>query len=309
MTKLSALFSRHKDKKFILVEPGGNWGDYLIYMGAQQLCDNLDIRWVKKTKAEFLSYQSCVDEVLYINGGGMFNTWCSNSGFACLQHAVTTHKGVVIVGPSTSSDEEAELERLFTTSLEDVICAELFVYAREDVTFEMFNKLNPIVSTATILQDHDTALHLTANDIIKRVGHLKERYELFVYRNDNESPLSANNHRFGHVVIDPAQYCISFEHWLRVHCYARSVISNRTHSVILSSILGKRTTMFDGAYHKNKSIWLYSLKERGVKWISAEKAYEVIPDTNRLLSLLPSQVLGSYKLNKLMFSIKGLPSN
>jgi len=36
-TELFRIFKKYQSKQFVFVEPGGNWGDYLIYMGAYKL--------------------------------------------------------------------------------------------------------------------------------------------------------------------------------------------------------------------------------------------------------------------------------
>lgn len=63
--------------------------------------------------------------------------------------------------------------------------------------------------------------------------------------------------------VDPCQSAI----WPQLHVKANNLYTNRSHSAILGSLLDKPTYMFAGAYHKNRSIWEYSLKDRGVKWI------------------------------------------
>jgi len=66
------------------------------------------------------------------------------------------------------------------------------------------------------------------------------------------------------VVIDA---CQTGHNWAQLHVYALEILTNRSHSAMLGAILGKKTKMFRGKYHKNRSIWEYSLKQRGVEWV------------------------------------------
>ena len=53
--KLFNLFKRFKDHKFVFVEPGGNYGDYLIYKGAYKLANFLKIQFHSVNYQEFMN--------------------------------------------------------------------------------------------------------------------------------------------------------------------------------------------------------------------------------------------------------------
>ena len=110
------------------------------------------------------------------------------------------------------------------------------------------------------------------------------------------------------IPLDPALYATSFEHWLRLHAGARQIISSRTHSAIAGSILGKPTIMLPGSYHKNRSIWEYVLKDRGVVW---GETLEPPSFPRRAKSLIRNTVLRlsrcSYKLNRFTLRALGVP--
>ena len=71
------------------------------------------------------------------------------------------------------------------------------------------------------------------------------------------------------IVVDPCQE----KNWTQLHMDASRILTNRCHSAILGAILGKDTTMFKGHYHKNRSIYEYSLKKLGVNGLEAKDSY------------------------------------
>ena len=91
-------------------------------------------------------------------------------------------------------------------------------------------------------------------------------FKLAAIREDPESPdtlpESVDLEEYD-VVVDPCQT----NRWGSLHLYATEILTNRSHSAILGAILGKKTKMFAGKYHKNRSIWGFSLKRRGVEWV------------------------------------------
>ena len=62
------------------------------------------------------------------------------------------------------------------------------------------------------------------------------------------------------------RFCRSFNQWVALHRRARCIVTNRLHSAIASVVLGKQTVLLPNSYHKNRSVWEYSLRERGVLW-------------------------------------------
>ena len=117
--------------------------------------------------------------------------------------------------------------------------------------------------------DHDTAFHLEKGDKYLSPllsGERMDPFKLAAVRDDPESPDALPDQiNLDHydLVTDP---CFS-KSWGPLHVYATEILTNRSHSAILGAILGKKTKMFKGKYHKNRSIYEYSLKKMGVGWV------------------------------------------
>lgn len=157
---------------------------------------------------------------------------------------------------------------------------------------------------------HDTALSLDAGDVL-RLAELAERpagrYELVVDRQDDEMPDEAPLASSSALTLDPATYADTLRHWVRIHLYARSITTNRLHSAILGAIAGIPVTLLPGSYHKNHSIWEFSLRARGVQW--ADKAPPPMHGGPDLLSRLPAFLRRSWKVRRLSMRLKGMPGS
>ena len=99
------------------------------------------------------------------------------------------------------------------------------------------------------------------------IGNLSPRslFSLLVLRTDMEAdaiPSQVRRRDFNRV-LDP---CLTSD-WAVLHMHASRIVTNRSHSAIMGAVLGKDTSIFAGSYHKNRSIYDYSLKELGVKWL------------------------------------------
>jgi len=118
--------------------------------------------------------------------------------------------------------------------------------------------------------DHDMALHLRLNDPyfrkLTKNMNVKKDFSLLALRSDSESskhlPNDIRKKDFD-IVVDPCRR----KNWAQLHMHASVIVTDRSHSAIMGAILGKDTSLFAGAYHKNRSIYDYSLKDLGVKWI------------------------------------------
>ena len=302
---LQQLFNQYKSKSFIFVQPGGNWGDHLIYFGAEHLANQLELNYVSKTKAEFLTLDDISDSVIYIHGGGAFNSWCSDSGFQLLTAALEKTDNVVIYGPASCGDNSDFLDEKFSGCFEVNNSSACYMFAREEKTHTMFSNNSSIQESVTLLQDVDTAFHLTKEAIIQRIGEERFDYDFYAFRDDNEACNVSHDFSFNEVVFDPAIWCVSFDHWLKVHLYAKKIVTNRTHSSVVGSILQKPTYLFSGSYHKNRSIWLETLQDKSVKWLEPEEAIGLV-EQNWLDKILPSFIKNSWKVRQFFLSSKNV---
>jgi polysaccharide pyruvyl transferase WcaK-like protein len=146
-------------------------------------------------------------------------------------------------------------------------CEKLHFFARERRTADLLaTHLPPQVD---LCLDHDTAFSLSRQDLLDVLGTADipaGRYLLVVDREDDEVARRGAIRRNNAVVLDPAYYATSFAHWLRIHAHAKEIVSNRLHSCIAGVLLGKPVTVMSGSYHKNRSMWEFSLRERGATW-------------------------------------------
>ena len=87
-SELDILFKTNKNSNFIFVKPGGNYGDNLIYMGAEKLAKKYSLSVQTLDHNVFLSSTPEADCIIYIHGSGGYNPWCSNNAAKCLKHAL-----------------------------------------------------------------------------------------------------------------------------------------------------------------------------------------------------------------------------
>ncbi len=306
MSSLKSVFAKYREKKFLLVEPGGNWGDHLIYFGAEHLATTVGLQFESFTKDEFLALEEIKDVVIYIHGGGAFNEWCSDSGFRLLTRALAHPNNIVIYGPASCGENINFLEQKMESCFLNNQASKCYMFAREQKTYDIFKNLVTINSNCTLSKDVDTAFHLSKQAIIDRVGNEYHHYIFYGFREDNEAPNINHEKSLSEVVFDPAFQCTSFEHWMKVHLHAKKIVTNRTHSSIIGSILQKPTYLFNGSYHKNKSIWLEILKDKGVMWLEPQDAIGLVKN-NWLDKLMPALIKNSWKVKNAFLKWKKVP--
>lgn len=303
---LTAVFERHRDRHFLFVEPGGNWGDYLIYRGADHLARRIGINFVSLSYRQFIERPPEADVAVYLHGGGGFNSWYRGEDLDALCHALQYYTGPIIQGPCTAEDSHEYLD-LFASRVQGYRNDYFYLFAREIVTWR---NLQGVLrdDKIQIRLNHDTAMYLTKPDILGGTTY-RPRYDLFAIREDIEKPtdrLSLNY--FRGVKFDPPHYATSLEHWVRIHAHSRSIVTNRTHSAILGAVLGVPVTLLPGSYHKNRSIWEYSLRERGVNW----RDWPINPPRAALgpVGYTLDRARNSYKLQRLrilLLPLRGVP--
>ncbi|AGP78721.1 hypothetical protein I633_14615 [Alteromonas mediterranea 615] len=302
---LEELLKRYREKPFLFVKPGGNWGDDLIYLGAEHLAEELGVVFRTISAEEFIG-SSIADEVIYLHGGGGYNPWCTGRAYKCFEHAVSNSKGVVIQGPCTVSVDMVFLQRIFKECLQNVSCHSIFFFAREKTSFGILSEIEEIKAHTQLYLDKDTAFYTNKSKLIKKIGYSDDKYTLHGYRIDNESSNVKSKNDLTKLFIDPAEEAISFDHWLRIHSNAKKIITNRTHSSILGFLLGKETYLFGSKYHKNKSIFEHSMQGGSVVWLDDDQATE-LSSPSLLAKALPNSLRNSYRLKKALQILRGVP--
>jgi len=262
-TTLFDLFQQLSFYPFLFIEPGGNYGDTLIYEGAYKLAAQAHLRYKAARHEEIIDRIDAVpkDNVVYIHGGGGFVPLWSGKPSAALRKLVSRFNGIVILGPQSFSEDVAYLKASFIDSLSGGQSRKLFIFAREHTSYLVLKRCLP--SWVELLEDHDTALNLQPSDFDP--SHIKQKYSLYAIRTDKEMCPTQKQNVFS-TRLDPVPYCLSFEEWFLLHARAKEIVTNRLHSSILGSILGKCTTLMPNSYHKNRSVWEFSLASRNVHW-------------------------------------------
>ena len=303
---LCQIFERHRERPWLFVRPGGNWGDYLIYAGAEKMADAAGLDWSSCDSAELEHRATTPDHCIYLHGSGGYNSWGSGRPFFDLERSVARDVHLVVQGPQSSEAAPEKLKNRFERALAAMRCRDLIFFARERTSLQVFQDIGLDQYGATPGLDHDTALSLEPDDLCAIAG-LREmprgNYDLIVFREDNERlPPAAQASRPSGVVIDPAGAASSFAHWMRMHLYSRAITTNRLHSAIVCAIAGKPVTIAPGAYHKNRSVWEYSLSEKGVAWSDA-----IHPQENPFWERLPRFIRNSYKVGRMRLMLHRVP--
>jgi exopolysaccharide biosynthesis predicted pyruvyltransferase EpsI len=307
---LNSIFQDNRDRPWIFLRNLGNWGDDLLFTGAEVLATRAGVKWTSYETPEFEKLKIPEDYCIYLQGGGGFNDWSSGRAFENLRHALARNVHLVVQGPMSVGGDLQWLTEKFAKSMQSINCHNFRIFAREHYTYEAFAELGIDNSSSIVHLDHDTALSLTRNDVLKLAELIEMpdgNYDLVVMREDPEQPsrTPASARSFpvtSGLIIDPAYEADSFRHWLRLHLFARSITTNRLHSSILGCIAGKRVALGPGSYHKNRSVWEQSLSENGAAWVEQLRA----PRT-RLWNYLPERLQDSYKLRQLRLAMYRAP--
>jgi exopolysaccharide biosynthesis predicted pyruvyltransferase EpsI len=303
-TKLANLFTAHRDRAWYFVASGGNWGDSLIYAGAERLARSLGLRWTDLDYRNIDSAPPPRGACIYLHGGGGLNSWCTGRAFSNLRSALRVPDALVVQGPQTCDTASNEVRELFASALAESVSREIHFFAREMTSAHLMAEILP--PSFHLYVDHDTAFALEEKDVLAIAGVRTMpagNYDLVVIREDNEQPATkVNGIRPSGIALDPAYVATSFDHWVRMHVFARSISTDRLHSSIIGAICGKPVTLGPSSSHKNKSVWEYSLASRGVRWVEGIEAPDAL-----WWNLLPTRVQNSYKVRRLRLAFHRVP--
>jgi len=263
--ELKELFAKHKDKTFIVVTPNkGNWGDELIRQGAKKLLRELNIKYEEWSRSGF-EFDRGEDIIFYIHGVGGFGRTYPN--VLSKAKAIRKHypNNLIIYGPSTAMVGEEHLKQMKDEMITD---DKFILFARERTTF---NYLRHNFPDLNLYLDVCPSLHLMKEDLISKNISQDEIKIL--------TAIMAREDTFEKPETEPSQFSIAgsmrfdpvdardFAEFINYHLYSGIIYTNRCHSAILGMILNKPVYMSNNNYHKNKSVWEYCLKDRGVQWI------------------------------------------
>ena len=291
---LESFFRQHKEKKFLWVRPGGNHGDYLIYFGLHQLATRLGLDYDEVDESQLAKTSLDAYDVIYLHGSGGYNDWSSGAAERILHTALRSSSALVVQGPFSVAENTDYVQGLFSR-LGKPSAQRLIFFGREYTTYRLLLEQANRYGIEVGL-NFDTALFATKASLEQRFGKCKDDYRLYAMREDNEKSTRAI-HDFGFgITLDPARYCKSFAHWVKVHARAEQIITTRTHSAVIGAVLGKKTILYPNSYHKNRSIWEYSLRELGVLW--GPDTEDPAVRTEALQRCVPSKLRRSYKVRQ-----------
>lgn len=289
MKSLKSIFEKYKSKKFIFVQPGGNYGDHLIYRGAEKLARNMGVEFESMKHEGFLNKRVKDKRVIYVHGSGGLNPWWSKNPIKEIKKISKSHSGILVCGPSTVVSDRNFIRREISSCLRDSTLEEVYFFAREKTSYDYLDRVLP--KGVNVGLAHDTAFHIDKKDLPLENAD-QEKYTLYAIRDDKESEVVAKNPKPLSLWFDPVSRGGSFVEWVQYHALAEKVVTNRLHSAILSSILNKSTVLLPNSYHKNKSVYEHSLKSVGVEWKKELKN----TTEDKLLSFLPRRIKKSKKV-------------
>lgn len=267
---LSELLTNYKSKKILVIKPGGNFGDQLIYAGFHRIGRDIDLEY------EELFYEHAAElpagtkyDVVYVHGGGGYVPWWSGKAYKAVELAGSLASETVIVGPTTVHTDK-DYVRGVLADIQSKIDPNLdfHMYARERTSFEIMKELAGDLGTIGL--DHDTAVSCLPEDVLVFCKNqpnesTKRNYVFFGIRTDaeKEAATMVDSRAF---LADPVFYTRNMDEWVRLHANARVIVTNRLHSSICGAVLGVPTILLPNSYHKNRSVWEMSLADRGVLW-------------------------------------------
>jgi len=264
----------------LTIQPGGNHGDSLIYLGFDKLVDATDIDRVRldsgrfryDAPAEFPSTDLVTDvrwlyhqwkyarhrlfgdvAAIYIHGGGNFNDmW--NVGIDCYRAAGRYFDCPIVVGP-----QSCQFERTDPTSIFERIPNETHFFCRERYSYDIMEDATRSCDHVDVYLEDDTALYLEKENLPVRA--YEDDYALVAMRMDQDSsePMIQQDIRAPVKVSDISKMKETFEEWVNTAAQASHVYTDRLHVAILGAILNKPVTWYNTGYHKNQGVYEYSL--------------------------------------------------
>ena len=293
------VLNKYMSSPFIFVGKPGSHGDALIFQGAKNIFDTAGINYQNENDLESRELNITQNSVIYINGSGSLNNIWRPIVFDIFYKAINSRAHAVILGPSTFTDDTEFLKEKLFSNIKGIPDKKVYIFCREQTSFSTLKKISP--SNFELLIDHDTALNLHAQDLMKHVP--KGKHVLYAIRQDKEQSDFKRINLLS-LWVDPISYCKTFEDWVNLHANSKKIVTNRLHSSILGMILGKEVTLLPNSYHKNRSVWEYSLKDRGVQW--QDKIEVSAPASMLMKSKLYKWIGNSNKVKKLTNKYYGL---
>ena len=219
----------------------GNAGDGLIQAGLVQLCQQLGLQ------LEMVNYpEECSGRTMALVGAGCFCPGSWHMVDPVRYYAARFEK--VIILPATFDTAFAPVAKLLRELAPNVI-----VFCRDRTSYDGARKLAP--QPENIILDHDLAFRAVVTPW-KKTG----KGELNCFRTDNESRLW----RIPKPNFDISKMGREYHHTLLLDVLANfeTIHTDRLHVIIAGAVLGKKVRAFEGSYHKIRSVYEHSLRDK-----------------------------------------------
>lgn len=268
MTTLEDVLKDFPDGDFFVLEPGGNFGDLLIYDGAEKLFEreSHSYRPIRRRSipSAALGYIrlglrslpfGASPSAVYIHGGGNFNEMWGD-GVHLFELAARLYDCPIVVGPQSCQFEETDPRDIFA----DVDNRVEFV-CRERYSLELMSPVEKEFDNVTLHLSQDTALYLEPSDY-PAVEPVSE-YILVALRTDKESANPAPDLPKNAEVVesDVSLEAESLNEFIETIARAEKVYTDRLHVALTASIFDTETVFYDNVYHKNCGVYEYSLAD------------------------------------------------
>ena len=267
----------------LTVQPGGNFGDRLIYDGFDRFVSSTDVATVPFGSGDFrhdaprttFPSRNVVRNIrivrnrlkyvrnriqrspsaVYIHGGGNFNDiW--GLGIRCFELVSALFDCPIVVGPQSCWFDETDPQALFAG-----VSNRVHFCCRERYSYRILERVANEVEGLDVYLEHDTAFALGPADL--PTGEVKNDYSLVAFRDDRDSagPTIETEIQPPVVVRDVSTSAATYEEFVTTVAGASHVFTDRLHGMILGAILGKSVTGYDTGYHKNRGVYEYSLSD------------------------------------------------
>lgn len=269
--------------QILSIQPGGNYGDYLIYRGFDKLIQGTPVERIPFTDGDerfdappdlpsgniikyfdWLTTHSdyirnrLVNNVsaIYIHGGGNFNDlWLE--GVNCYKAAAQYFSCPIIVGPQSCLFKNTEPRSIFES-----VNNETHFFCREEYSHEIIENATADLDHVSTYLSQDTALYLDSSDL--PFDELSEEYSLVAMRADKESSKPSIEYDIEKpaVVQDISTTANGLDDWVNIAAKAKTVYTDRLHVAILATILNKPLYWYEASYHKSRGVYEYSLSKK-----------------------------------------------
>ena len=278
-----SFLAKHVDDKICAITPGGNHGDTLIHMGLVKKLDELGVDYVCRNLEEdyrrrrmvgvkyllniassklgmergfnLIDVPEDADLILFEGGGYMNDIWY---GLVLLRQILRRHGQPIAVAPQSYWFEETDFLGMLAGE------RRVTLFCRETYSHELLAS-KPRPENVRVFTSGDTALYLERSDVEDLIDETGESHDLICFRRDRESLIPDETRRD---VVEASEAprvgdiskTGSLRDFVSAVANARTIHTDRLHVAILSHILGREATLYDGLYHKSRGVYEYSLR-------------------------------------------------